>query len=220
MVSAPARAGVVLSLQIFWLSPRLLRPKLPFLFKLMPPEDVSKKVLIELCLFTQNPDALAILAASCLQTNGEQMLASQHASRHIFIHNLLRFIERFFNQGVVGGEKLYRHAFDPDTFVLLLGIAAGAQRIIQRGEREQTTGCLRQNNKDIEIEGQERFRIEGRGHRAADGVTSKDAIVFQPVKDLQRGLHTARITDLALQVIRDFGELGEGGLEISRILAQ
>src|SRR5205823_1876681 len=67
----------------------------------------------------------------------EHLLASQHASRHIFVHELLRFIERFLNQGVVGGEKLYRHAFDHYA-LCFLGIAAGAQRIIQRSERKQT----------------------------------------------------------------------------------
>ena len=123
----------------------------------MPPEEVSKKVLIELCLFAQNPDALTILAASCLQTNGDQMFASQHASTHIFIHDLLRLFESFLEQSIIGWEKLYRHAFDHDTFILLLGIAAGAQRIIQRSEGEQATRSLRQNNKDIEIKRQERI---------------------------------------------------------------
>src|SRR5438874_13336461 len=36
MEALPNPAGVVLSRQIFWLSLRSLRPKLPFLFKLVP----------------------------------------------------------------------------------------------------------------------------------------------------------------------------------------
>src|SRR5438477_5087922 len=118
MGGALAPAGVVPWRKIFWLPRRSLRPKRPFLFKLMPPEEVSKKVLIELCLFAQNPDALTILAASCLQTNGDQMFASQHASTHIFIHDLLRLFESFLEQSIIGWEKLYRHAFDHDTFIL------------------------------------------------------------------------------------------------------
>src|SRR5438132_11877296 len=124
------------------------------------------------------------------------MLASQHASRQIFVHDLLRFIERFLNQGVVGGEKLYRHAFDPDAFFLLFGIAAGAQRIIQRSERKQTTRCLRQNNKDIEIEGQERFRIERRGHCAADGVTREDTVLFKLIEHLKCSPHRRMLQGL------------------------
>src|SRR5206468_10725462 len=150
----------------------------------MPPKHVGKKVLIELRLFAQNSDSLAILVASCLQTNGDEIFTSQHASWHIFIYNLLRLFKSFLEQSIVGGEKLHRHAFDPDTFVLLLGIAAGAQRIIQGSEREQTTRSLRQNNKDIEIEGQQRFNIESCSHRAGDGVTGEDAITFHLIEHL------------------------------------
>jgi len=49
----------------------------------MPPKHVGKKVLIELRLFAQNSDSLPILAASGLQSNGDQIFAS-HASWHIF----------------------------------------------------------------------------------------------------------------------------------------
>src|SRR5207247_6683131 len=107
-----------------WLPRRLLHPQLPFVLKLIPPKHVSKKVLIELCLFAQNPDTLAILAASCLQTNGQQMFASQHASRNIFIHDLLRVVESCLEHTIIGGEKLHRHELDHDAFVLSIGTAA------------------------------------------------------------------------------------------------
>src|SRR5205814_6632542 len=42
------------------------------------------------------------------ETNGEQMLAPQHASWHIFIHDLLRTFQSFFQQTIIGGEELYR----------------------------------------------------------------------------------------------------------------
>src|SRR5947209_1764989 len=57
----PEPAGVVPLPQIFWRPLRLLRPQLPLVLKLVPPQHISKKVLIELRLFAQNPDAFPIL---------------------------------------------------------------------------------------------------------------------------------------------------------------
>src|SRR2546425_10877140 len=104
----------------------------------MPPEHASKKVCIELCLLAQNSDALAILVASCLQTNGEKMFASQHASRRIFVRDFLRVFESFLEQSIIGGEELHRHAFYQHAFPFLILIATAPRRIIQCGARRPT----------------------------------------------------------------------------------
>jgi hypothetical protein len=67
--------------------PQLLRPELPFLLKLMPLQDIGKKVQVEACLFAQHRHTGAIfqpsglLGAHCLPPGagdsraGESVLA-------------------------------------------------------------------------------------------------------------------------------------------------
>jgi len=69
----PGPDVVGVSRQISWLPPHLLRPQLPFLLKLMPLQDIGKKVQVEACLFAQHRHTSAIFRASGLQANGNQM---------------------------------------------------------------------------------------------------------------------------------------------------
>jgi hypothetical protein len=94
MAAPLACAGAAASRQIFWLAPVLFRPLFPFLFKLVPPQDVGKQVHIELRLFAQDSHAFAILAAPGLQRNRDQIFAAQNARRNTLIGSLLCLTKR------------------------------------------------------------------------------------------------------------------------------
>jgi hypothetical protein len=82
MADSPACAGAAASRQIFLLLPVLLRPLFPFLFKLVPRQDIGKHVHIELRLFAQNSDALTVFAPSSLPTSDGGVLTLAPTCAH------------------------------------------------------------------------------------------------------------------------------------------
>src|SRR5881409_495592 len=116
------------------------------------------------------------------------MLGAYHAGWGGFVPRLPCFRQCLFHQRIVGGQKLHWHAFDVDTLVLLT-VAACAQRLIERIERQQAAARLRQHHEDIEIEGQHRLDIERRTHRPTDGIAAYHPRAHEVVQDLQRSFH-------------------------------
>ena len=147
----------------------------------VPRTDVCQLVRAGRAFVHQEPHALPALGTPRLQDHGNEVLQLQDAGGHSENLHRSRLLQRLFQQGAAGGEKLNRHAFHQD--VLSLGLIPPlAERAVQRSQGQETAaaGSTTKTSKS---------KVARGFTSTPDGIPAQDAHALQFVQYRQRCSH-------------------------------
>ena len=167
----------------------------------MPGKDGLKLRGVERARFDKLKQAGFVLGATGLERNRGQMFGGEHARGRAddILFDSLR--QRLAGQWIGSGKELHRPAGDDDVFPLHFTTARLEVVKDRLRTGDQFPAVRPEGDEDVHVKGGNGFKIEGRAHRAADGVAFDERHDLRAGKDVVRLMgHCANGSQLWLRM--------------------